>query len=83
MAVLIATSSKLNVVLINVSMHLLFLDSRTRAHSHQLKLTSWLISEGVNNHLGTFEIHMSTGQHGFDTQITCFLHPAEDADYTH
>ena len=60
MAALIATSSELNVVMINVSMHLLYLDFSARAHSHQLKLTSWLISEGVYNYLGTFEIHMST-----------------------
>ena len=60
MAVLIATSSELNVVMINVSIHLLFLDFSAGAHSHQLKLTSWLIREGVNNYLGTFEIHMST-----------------------
>ena len=83
MAVLIATSSELNVVLMNVLMHLLELDSSTRAHSHQLKLTSWLISKGVNNCLGTFEIHMSTEQYGVNTEITYFLHPAEDAEYTH
>ena len=83
MAVLISTSSEVNVGLIHVLMHLLELDSSTRAHSHQLKLTSWLISEGVNNCLGTFEIHMSTGQHGVNTKITCFLQPTEDADYTH
>ena len=69
--------------MLNVLMHLLELDSSPRAHSHQLKLTSWLISEGVNNCLGTFEIHMSTEQYGLNTEITYFLHPAEDAECTH
>ena len=83
MAALIATLSEVNVGLINVLMHLLELDSSTRAHSQQLKLTLWLISKGVNNCLSTFEIHMSTEQYRVNTEITYFLHPAEDAEFTH
>ena len=83
MAALSASSSEVKAWMINFLMLLPDLDSSTCAHSHQLKLTSWLISEGVNNCQGTFEIHMSTMQHGVDTKITCFLHPAEDAECTH
>ena len=69
--------------MINLLMLLLVHDSCTSADSDQLELTSWLISKGVNNCLGTFEIHMSTEQYGVNTEITYFLHPAEDAEYTH
>ena len=69
--------------MINLLMLLLVLDSCTSADSDQSKLTSWLISKGVNNRLGTFEILMSIRHQGVDSKITYFLHPAEDLEYTH
>ena len=64
-------------------MLLLVLDSCASADSDQSKLTSWLISKGVNNCLDAFEILMSIRQQGVESKITYFLHPAEDLEHTY